>query len=350
MNKPGQGWQRLCCERSSRRSLRPLPLRRRSIVWSAELDRALLQDYEHSLGAALRTLGDAGSSRRTTEQRLRGLDQARHDLHRAYAAAPDLVARSEVQELVAAAWLLAQSSQDALDALQEAATLLRDALYATAISGADIRAEVERRKPVPTSSLARARRWWSDKATADAAANAGALGVFIRDAPVHELAQTRVRENGAAAEAIADRLRRVQTARRGLREPNADAPMPIIRRESVVFRDRDGADLVYCFIAGWEPAASDAESERYSLFVAARERFELVRDEDARRWAAMTPEQREAERAAVRRMPDTEGSASSFRQLFDECVALETGHASRWPPAAPGHWSWPRERSSPPPR
>jgi hypothetical protein len=236
-----------------------------------KIDRALLQDYEHSLGAALRTLRAAASSGSTPEQRMRGLDQARHDLHRAYAVAPDVVARSEVQELVSATWLLAQCPQDALDALEEAATLLRDALYATTLYRVDVRAEVYGQRQPTTSVLARARRWWDDK----------------WDAQTLEFVQTwlrEVHERGAAAAEIGDRLGRVQTARRALGVPHADPPLPVIRRESLRFNDEDvTGDLIHSFIVGWEPPASDEESTRYASYVAARERFERVRDEANRR-------------------------------------------------------------------
>jgi hypothetical protein len=296
-----------------------------------KVDRALLQDYEHSLGTALRTLGDAASYRRTADQRMRGLDEARHDLHRAYAAAPDLVARVEVQELISTTWLLAQSPHDALNALQDAATLLRDALYATTIHRADIRAEIERRKQETketASTFARARLWWADKSGADAVHRTDGLVPAPRDQPIRELIETRERENSTAAGAIADRLRRVQATRRGLGLAHADAPMPVTRARSVGFRSDQDSEPIYSFIAGWEPPGLDAESARYALFVAKQEQFQRSVYEDASQWTA---EQRDAYLAAY----------------AAEITDLMAARTASWPPAAPGQWSWRLERAGP---
>lgn len=248
-----------------------------------KIDQALLQDYEHSLGAALRTLASAASSRRTTEQRMHGLDQARHDLNRAYPAAPDAVARSEVQELVAVTWVLSQSAHDALDALREAATLLRDALYATTVRNSDLVAELDRRKQEgSTSARARTHQRLADtlRAVRDQAG-------LTTDSS--ELRETRKRENGARAAEIADRLGRVQTARRDLGVRDVDAPLPLARPVYI-----GGIDIVVAFIAGWEPASSDTEGARYASYVRARERFERIADESYRERLKMTPEQQRA--------------------------------------------------------
>jgi hypothetical protein len=218
-------------------------------------------------------------------------------------------------------------------------------LYATTIDRADIRLELEHRQQETkekASVLARARLWWADKSRADTADRAGALGFLIREAPVFELTETRERENGTAAAVVADRLRRVQATRRGLGVSHTDAPMPLTRRKSLVFVSTQdpSADLTYSFVAGWEPPGLDAESARYALFVAKHEQFERVRDEENRRWKAMTPEQREADRADVERR-------SEAVKLHYELKAFEEGRTASWPPPAPGQWSWPLERAGP---
>jgi hypothetical protein len=53
---------------------------------------------------------------------------------------------------------------------------------------------------------------------------------------------------------------------------------------------------------------------------------------------------REAAETELERMSGAEMNADAVSKLRDEVQALEKGHASDWPPAAPGHWSWPPER------